>query len=74
MSKSKKRQTAIPEPVEPEIDWNDIERQVRMLSLAGDDGVRLEASPEDILKAANHLAAHYRKADKPLPDTLAALV
>ncbi|MFC2005995.1 hypothetical protein ACFLVG_03445 [Chloroflexota bacterium] len=35
---------------------------------------RVDASPEQILQAAKHLAAHYRKADKPLPDTLAALV
>jgi hypothetical protein len=34
---------------------------------------RVEASSEQILEAARHLAAHYLKAGKALPDTLAAL-
>ncbi len=55
-------------------DWNDIERRVRLLSRAGDDGVRIQASPEEILAEAQYLAEFYRKAGKPLPDTLAALV
>lgn len=37
-------------------------------------GRRVEATPEQILQAARHLANHYLKADKALPDTLAALV
>ena len=56
------------------IDWNDIERRVRMLSRVGDDGVRLRASPEEILTEAQRLAHYYRRAGNPLPDTLAALV
>lgn len=56
------------------IDWADIERQVRSLSRYGDNGVRIQASPEQILAKAQHLAKIYRKAGKPLPDTLAALV
>ncbi len=56
------------------IDWNDIERRVRSLSRHGDEGVRLRASPEEILARAQRLAEYYRKAGKPLPDTLAALV
>ncbi len=61
-------------PSKQKIDWNDIERQVRQLSRAGDDGVRIQASPEEILAEAQYLAEFYRKAGKPLPDTLAALV
>ncbi len=57
-----------------EIDWKDIERQVRQLSRAGNDGVRLQAEPEQILAEAQRLARIYGKAGKPLPDTLAALV
>ena len=56
-----------------ETDWDSVERQVRMLSRAGDNGVRLQASPEEILAEAHRLAAIYQKAGKPLPDTLAAL-
>ena len=56
------------------INWNDIERQVRLLSRAGDDGIRLNASPEEILAKAQALAKIYQKAGKPLPDVLAALV
>ncbi len=55
-------------------DWNDIERRVRLLSRAGDDGVRIQASPGEILAEAQYLAEFYRKAGLPLPDTLAALV
>ena len=63
-----------PERSEGTPDWNDIERRVRLLSPAGDDGVRLRASPEEILTEAQRLAHYYRRAGKPLPDTLAALV
>ena len=64
MAKSNKQKT----------DWKDIERRVRSLSRAGDDGVRMRASPEEILAEAQRLAEYYRQAGKPLPDTLAALV
>jgi hypothetical protein len=37
-------------------------------------GKRVPASPEEILEAAHHLAGHYRKGNKALPDILAALV
>jgi len=47
---------------------------VAAISPGGYRGQRVEASPEEILKAAKHLAGHYQKAGKPLPDTLAALV
>ena len=44
------------------------------LSPGGHRGQRVEASPEEILAAAGHLADHYRQAGRSLPDTLAALV
>lgn len=56
------------------INWSAIERQVRLISRAGDDGVRLRASPEEVLAEAHRLAEIYRQAGKSLPDTLAALV
>ncbi len=60
--------------IEETVDWQRMPVAVAALSPVGYRGQRVEASPEDILKAAGHLAEHYRKADKPLPDTLAALV
>ncbi len=60
--------------IERTVDWDRMSAAVAALSPGGYRGQRVEASPEDILKAAEHLANHYRKADKPLPDTLAALV
>jgi len=60
--------------IEKTVDWDRMPAAVAALSPAGYRGQRVDASPEDILKAAKHLANHYRKADKPLPDTLAALV
>jgi len=61
-------------PSKQKIDWNEIERQVRQLSRAGDEGVRRRASPEETLAEAQRLAHYYRPAGKPLPATLAALV
>jgi len=60
--------------MEKTVDWERMLAVVAALSPRGYREQRVEASPEQILKAAKHLAAHYRKADKPLPDTLAALV
>ncbi len=61
-------------PQTKESDWNDIERRVRSLSRFGDEGIRIPRSPEETLAEAQRLAEYYRKAGKPLPDTLAALV
>lgn len=80
MAKAKKHQTVKPakqetaKAVEKKMNWDSVERQVRSLSRAGDEGVRLRASPEEILAEAQRLARIYQKAGKPLPDTLAALV
>jgi len=60
--------------IEKTVDWERMPAAVAALSPGGYRGQRVEASPEEILKAAKHLAGHYLKADKPLPDTLAALV
>ncbi len=59
--------------IEKTVDWDRMPAAVTTLSPRGFRGQRVEASPEEILKAAKHLAGHYRKADKSLPDTLAAL-
>ena len=59
--------------VESTVDWNQVAASVSLLSPLN-PGKRVPASPEEILGAALHLAAHYRKANKPLPDILAALV
>ena len=60
--------------IERTVDWDRMPAAVAALSPGGYRGQRVEASPEEILRAAKHLANHYRKAGKPLPDTLAALV
>ena len=59
--------------IEKTVDWELMPAAVAALSPGGYRGRRVEASPEQILKAAKHLAGHYLKADKPLPDTLAVL-
>ena len=60
--------------IERTVDWERMPAAVAALSLGGYLGQRVGASPEAILQAAGHLANHYRKAAKPLPDTLAVLV
>ena len=60
--------------IEKTVDWERMPAAVAALSPRGYRGQRAAASPEQILQAAKHLSAHYRQADKPLPDTLAALV
>ena len=59
--------------IEKTVDWELIPAAVAALSPGGYRGRRVEASPEQILQAAGHLAGHYLKAGKALPDTLAAL-
>lgn len=59
--------------IEKTVDWDRMPAAVAALSPSGYRGQRVDASPEEILKAAKHLAGHYRKAGKPLPNTLAAL-
>jgi hypothetical protein len=59
--------------IEKTVDWELMPAAVAALSPGGYRGRRVEADPEQILQAAGHLAGHYLKADKPLPDTLAVL-
>jgi hypothetical protein len=60
--------------VEKTVDWDRMPAAVAALSRAGYRGERVQASDEDIIKAARHLAAHYAAANKPVPDTLGALI
>ena len=59
--------------IEQTVDWDRMLTAVAALSPGGRRRQGIAASPENILLAARHLAAHYRKAGKPLPDILAAL-
>jgi hypothetical protein len=56
------------------VDWEAINLSVQLISLAGREGVRVNATEGEILAAARHLANHYQKAGKSLPDPLAVLV
>ena len=60
--------------IEKTVDWDRMPAAVAALSRGGYRGERVQADPEDIIKAARHLARHYEKADKPVPDTLGALI
>jgi len=60
--------------IEKSVDWDRMPAAVAALSRAGYRGERVQADPEDIISAARHLANHYRKADKPVPDSLGALI
>ena len=59
--------------IERTVDWNQAAVAVNALSPIY-PGKRVRVSPEEILAAALHLAEHYRKGNKRLPDILAALV
>jgi len=60
--------------IEKTVDWHRMPTAAAALSPKGRQVQRVDAAPEQILAAAKHLAHHYREADKPLPDILAALV
>ena len=59
--------------IEQTVDWEQMSVAIAALSPGSNRRRQVEASPEQILEAAVHLASHYRKAGKPLPDILAAL-
>ncbi len=59
--------------IEHTVDWELVPAAVAALSRQGFESRRVQASEELILEAAVHLAGHYRKAGRPLPDALAAL-
>lgn len=56
------------------VDWDNINQMVLFISRQGVEGQRVQADSDAILNAAHHLAAHFSKAGKPLPDALAVLV
>jgi len=60
--------------IEKTVNWDRMPAAVAALSRGGYRGERVQADPEDIISAARHLARHYEKADKPVPDTLGALI
>jgi len=60
--------------IEKTVDWDRMPAAVAALSRGGYRGERVQADPEDIISAARHLARHYEKADKPVPDSLGALI
>jgi hypothetical protein len=60
--------------IEKTVDWNRMPAAVAALSRGGYRGERVQAPAEEIIKAAKHLAAHYQKAGKSVPDTLGALI
>jgi hypothetical protein len=60
--------------IEKTVDWDRMPAAVAAVSRGGYRGERVQASPEDIIKAARHLAAHYAAAGKSVPDTLGALI
>lgn len=60
--------------IEKTVDWERMPAAVAALSRGGYRGERVQASEEEIVKAARHLANHYEAAGKPVPDTLGALI
>ena len=56
------------------VDWPLLEKAVLSLSRQGIDGKRAIADPWLIIEAARHLAVHYRKAGRPIPDALLVLI
>jgi len=59
--------------IEKTVDWDRMPAATAALSPGGYRGQRVDATEEQITRAARHLASHYRKADKPVPETLTAL-
>jgi len=62
--------------IEKTVDWDLVSKAVSALyyHYRSNYPPLLKMDSGEILLAAGHLAEHYRKADKPLPDILAALV
>jgi len=56
--------------IERTVDWDRMAAAVAALSPGGFRGRPVEATPEQRLAAARHLAAHYRRAGKEVPETL----
>src|SRR4030042_322414 len=60
--------------IEKTVDWDRMPAAVAALSPGGYRGERVQASAEDIIKAARHLAGHYEAAGKSVPAPLGALI
>lgn len=60
--------------VESTVNWAAIPSAVAALSLGGYRGVRVVATDGQIIDAARHLAGHYIKAGKSVPNALAVLI
>jgi hypothetical protein len=60
--------------IEKTVDCDRMPAAVAALSPGGYRGERVQASDEDIIRAARHLAGHYEKAGRSVPDTLGALI
>ena len=60
--------------IEKTVDWDRMPAAVAALSPGGYRGQRVDVTREEKVKAARHLARHYEKAGKPVPDTLGALI
>lgn len=60
--------------VEKTVDWSRLTAAVAALSASGFRGRRVAATPQEILAAARHLAAHYRAAGRELPPTLEGIL
>ena len=56
------------------VDFMLLDKATLLVSRYGDEGKRVTADPELILQAARHLAGHYRKAGRQIPNILCALV
>lgn len=59
--------------IEDTVDWERMPAAVAALSPGGYRGERVKATEEEIIAAARHLAAHYERAGRPVPETLGAL-
>ena len=55
-------------------DWEHTAAAVAALSPGGFRGKRVDATEQQILDAAKHLARHYQENGKPVPDTLSVLM
>ena len=56
------------------VDWLLLGKAVMLLSRFGDEGKRVTADPELIIQGARHLAGHYKKAGRCVPDALCVLI
>jgi hypothetical protein len=56
------------------VDWMLLEKSVLLLSRFGDEGRRVTADPELIIQGARHLAGHFRKGGRQIPNALCVLI